>query len=95
MAVVKNISFEPGYIVVTTDEGVPRKYSATRFLQAADIPDLTIDSLTLLTNLAQVTMILVQTLIDKEILDEELVGGFDLQYMREVLVDDLSAEEVY
>lgn len=92
---IKSISFKPGFIVVETDQGgPPREYSAKRFLQAADIPDLTINSLSLLTTLAQVVMVLTKTLVEQGIIGEELVSGFDMQYLLETLIDDLSAEEV-
>ena len=91
---VKNISFEPGYIVVTFDSGPPKQYSIADFLRAAEIPDLTINSLSLLTTLAQVVMVLTKTLIEKEILDESLVSGFDMQYVLDTLIDELKAEEV-
>jgi hypothetical protein len=89
---VKSISFEPGFIVVHTEDGPPRKYSAARFLQAADIPDLTINSLTLLTQLAQVVLVLVQDMMNRNLLDEDLFAGYDLQYVFETLIDTMNAE---
>ncbi len=93
MAKVTGISFEPGFIVISTDEGAPRKYSAKDFLQAADIPDLTINSLTLLTTLAKLFMVLLKELQDKEIIQEELTDGYDFQYLYDTLVQELNVEE--
>jgi len=39
-------------------------------------------------------MVLVQTLQENEVIDENLISGFDLQYMYDTLIDDLSAEAV-
>lgn len=91
---VTDIAFASGYITITRDSGPPTKYPIANVLRALDIPDLTIDSLTLLTTLAQIVMVLVKTLIEKDILDEELVSGFDMQYMIDTLTDDLNAENV-
>ena len=93
MSVVKSITFESGSIVVTTDEGAPRRYMVKDILRAADIPVLTIGSLTLLTTLAQVVMVLVRTLIEHDILDENLVSGYDMQYVLDTLTVDLKAED--
>ena len=88
----RNITFEPGYMTLTDEGGRMTKYPIAPVLRAADIPDLTIDSLTLLTTLSQVVAVLVQTLVDKEVIGEELFDGYDLQYVYEKLEDDLAAE---
>ena len=91
---IKNVQLIAGKLVVTPDEGGARSYDIANYLRAADIPDLTITSLTLLTTLAQVMMVLVKTLVEQDVIGEELVSGFDLQYLLDTLIDDLSAEEV-
>ena len=94
-AFVKDIAFSSGYITVTFDAGSPRKYPIASVIRALDIPeDLLISSLPLLTKLAQVVMVITQTLVDNGTLDEHLIAGFDLDYIRETLVTDLEAEEV-
>lgn len=94
-AFVKNIAFSEGYITVTFDSGQPAAYAIADVLRALDIPeDLLIGSLPLLTKLAQVVMVLVQTLVDNGTIGEQLFANFDLDYIRETLVDDLEAEEV-
>ena len=92
---VVKTEFEPGYIITTDDGGRRSRHAISAVLRPADIPDdLLISSLSLLTTLAQVVMVLVKTLIEKDILDEELVSGFDMQYVLDTLIDDLQAEEV-
>jgi hypothetical protein len=90
---VKDVRLVNGKLRVTTDIE-SKEYDIANYLQATDVPDLTISSLSLLTSLAQVVMVLVKTLVEQEQLDETLVSGFDLQYVFETLVDELSAEEV-
>lgn len=91
---IKDVKFVAGKLRVTTDIET-KEYDIVNYLRAADIPaNLTIRSLTLLTTLAQVVMVLVKDLVDKGVIGEELVSGFDLQYMLETLVDTLGAEEV-
>lgn len=94
MAFVKDIQFEAGNLIVQYDSGPPRRYPVGSFVNAASVPDLNISSLTLLTKLAQVMIVLVRTLQEAGILDEEFIEGFDYQYVRETLVNDLAAEEV-
>jgi len=89
---VEKIELEPGFLTITSDGGRKHQIAITDVLRAVDVPDLNIDSLTLLTNLAQVVMVLVKTLVEKEVLDEELVDGYDLQYVLETLETDLNAE---
>lgn len=91
---VKNVQLQAGKLVVTSDTGEAREYDLVNYLRAADIPDLTISSLTLLTTLAQVVMVLTKTLVEQDVIGEELVSGFDLQYLLETLIDDLAAEDV-
>lgn len=86
--------FEAGYIVTTDESGNRRRYPISAVLRSADIPDLGIASLTLLTTLAQVVMVLVKTMVEQGQIGEELVSGFDLQYLLDTLIDDLSAENV-
>ncbi len=90
---IKNISFEPGFIVVETDQGgAPRRYSARRFLQAADIPDLTINSLALLVTLANLVEVVVKTLIHDGVIGDELVLGYDIAYLLDTLKDELTTD---
>ena len=99
---VENIQIESGYLVVTKSEGAPKRIPVIKLLggEVADypsgtkVPDLTISSLTLLTTLAQLVWVLVRTLEEQGIINEELVEGFDLQYLLDTLKDDLDVEEV-
>ena len=91
---IVKIEYEPGYIITTDDGGRRTRHPIAPILRAADIPDLTISSLTLLTSLAQVMIVLLRTLQEKEVISDEFTGDFDLEYMLGTLVDDLSAEDV-
>lgn len=81
-----------GYIYTTDQSGNRTRHTIAPL--AANVPDLTISSLSLLTMLAQVVIVVVQTLIEQEIIDEELVASFNLQYVFERLINDLGAEAV-
>ena len=89
---VKNIEFSSGYITVTFDSGPPVQYPVADMLRAADIPVLTIDKVTVLTELADLFVTLLRTLIERKVLDEEFSEGFDLDYIHDVLTDNLGAE---
>ena len=90
---VKNVKLVNGKLQVETDIET-KWYDIANYLQASDVPDLTISSLGLLTTLAQVVIVLVQELQEKELLGEDFVSGFDLQYVYDTLIDDLSAEAI-
>ena len=92
MLAVTNVQLVPGFIQLTFENGAKYQIKITDVLRAADIPDLNIDSLTLLTNLAQVVAVIVKTLVDNATLDETLVDGYDLGYVVETLEDELAAE---
>ena len=58
------------------------------------VPDLTINSLTLLTKLASLVWILVRTLEEQGIIGRDLIEGYDLDYLLETLDTDLDVDEV-
>jgi len=88
---VTDVTLQSGFLKVTKDSGAPYQIPATDFLRAADIPDLNIDSLTLLTNGMQVLAALIETLLVQEVIGEDWASGYDLDYAIEVL-EALNAE---
>lgn len=81
MAVVTNIEFEAGAIVVHRDAGPPTRYPIADVLRALDIPTgLTYSQVAAITTLANLIVILIRTLIDREVLDESFLekDDFDL-----------------
>jgi len=82
---VKNISFEPGYIVVTTsDSATPRKYNIVDMLRAADIPiGLSQTQIAAISSLASLIAVLIRTLINRNILDESFLedDNLDLEHI--------------
>ncbi len=94
--VVRDITFEPGFIVVTKEGGGPPDRTAIAdVLQSADIPDVLIASLTLLSRLGKITAIMLETLIDRKILDESFVHDYDLEWMVGIFNDELEIEDGY
>ena len=45
------------------------------------------------TTLAQVVLVIVKMLVQKGIIDEDEVDGYDLEYIMETLVDTLGADD--
>ena len=84
--------YEAGAIITTDESGVRRSYPIANILRSEDIPDVQIASLTLLTRLAQIFFVVLETLVEKEVLGESLVSGFDLQHVYDTLIDTLDAE---
>ncbi len=91
MSLVSRVELVPGFLQITDDGGRKHQIAIVDVLRAVDIPNLGINSLTLLTNLAQVVMVLTHTLVQQDLLDESLVEGYDLQYVQETL-ESLNAE---
>ena len=88
---IRDVQLRAGQLIVTPDEGGARAYDIVNYLRAADIPDLTISSLTLLKELAEVILVLLHTLHEQGVIGEELVGT-DLQFLHDRLVDDMTAD---
>lgn len=84
--------YEAGAIVTTDESGNRRSYPVANILRSEDIPDVEIASLTLLTTMARIFFIVLETLVEKEVLGEELVSGFDLQHVYDTLLETLLAE---
>jgi len=91
--VIKQVRFIAGQLEVTDELDHKKVYDIANYLRAADIPDdLLIGSLTLLTTLGNVVEVIVKTLIEQGILDENLVSGYDIQYVLDTLKDDIATD---
>ena len=78
MSLVTNLTFEAGYIVVHRDSGAPAQYPIADVLRAADIPTLTYEQVAAITTLANLVVILIRTLIDRQVLDETFADSLGL-----------------
>ena len=68
---IENLAFESGFIVVTREHDHRTRYAIADVLRALDIPTgLTYSQVGAITTLANLFVVLIRTLIDKEILDE-------------------------
>ncbi len=92
--VVRDITFEAGFIVVTKEGGgPPAKTAIADILRAADVPDLDIASMTLLSRMGKIFEIMLKTLLDRQVLDESYENDYDLDFIIEVLEDELNIED--
>ena len=83
-----SIKLTPGYVVTVDANGKEiAKYPIATVLRAADIPSLTYTQVQAITALANLTAVLIRTLIDRDILDEQFMedGDYDLA----VIVDSI------
>jgi len=79
MAVVTGITFEAGYITIHYDSGAPVQQDVASILRALDIPTgITYSQVSSVTALANLVVILIRTLIDREILSESFLEGGDI-----------------
>jgi len=83
---IKDILTEAGYLVFVRDQGPPTRYPISALLRAADIPTgLTYAQVGAITTLANLLVVLIRTLIAREILDESFLEDGD--YTLESLVE--------
>lgn len=75
--VIKDITFSSGYITLTRDSGVPKRYPIAAVLRALDIPALTYSQVQAVTALANLIAVLIRTLIDRQVLDESFLENDD------------------
>lgn len=87
--VVADVRFEKGFIVVEKDGAIASRTSMTDILTAANIPILTIGSLELLTQLAELFEILVKHLLDRGVIGTDLYAGYDVAHIIQTLKDSL------
>ena len=77
---------EPGFITVHNASGPPIKYPIADLLRAADIPALTQTQVVALKALANLEVILIRTLIEKEVLDETFADSLGMDWGLEHLI---------
>ena len=71
--------FEPGYIITTDDGGRRTRHEIAPVLRAEDIPTgLTYTQVASISALANLVVILIRTLIDREILNESFLEDDDI-----------------
>jgi hypothetical protein len=77
---IDKITFESGYIVITQDGGAtPTRYPIANVLRALDIPTgLTYKQVEAVSKLANLVVVLIRTLIDRQILNESFLENDDL-----------------
>ena len=77
---IANVEFESGYIVLTDVNGHKTRYPIADVLRAADIPALTYTQVAAITALANLVVILIRTLIEREVLDESFADSLGMDW---------------
>ena len=80
MAEIRSITIEAGFLVIDNGDGPPRQLPVADLLRAADIPALTYSQVATITALANLTAILIRTLIQRGILDESFVDDLGMNW---------------
>jgi len=76
---IDNIAFSSGFITVTREGGIQTRYAIADVLRALDIPTgLTYTQVASMSALANLVVIVVRTLIEREILDESFADSLGL-----------------
>ncbi len=80
MTAVSGVSFSPGYITLTFENGTKTQYPIADVLRALDIPaGLTYQQVSAITTLANRFAVLERTLIARGILDESFLEDGELE----------------
>jgi len=76
---IDNIAFSSGYITITREGGTQTRYPIADVLRAADIPTgLTYSQVQAITGLANLFAVLIKELIEREVIAENFLDGYDL-----------------
>lgn len=78
MSLVAKVELIPGYIKITDDGGQSHLIGIADALRAADIPALTYQQVAAIKTLANLIVILVRTLIDRQVLGESFLEDGDI-----------------
>jgi len=91
--VIKGIDVsERGYITIATSSGPPTKYPVADLLRAADIPvGLTHTQVAGVTYLANLVVVLIRTLIARDLLDEDFADNLGMDWDLEHIVHALES----
>ncbi len=77
---VKGIALEPGFLIIAGNSGPPTRLPIAEVLRAADIPALTQTQVVAIKALANLTVVLVRTLIERNVLDESFADSFGMTW---------------
>ncbi len=87
---IENIIFESGFIVLVRENNRRTRYAVADVLRALDIPTgLTFSQVGAITTLANMIVVLLRTLIDRKVLDEDFMedGGYHLTLLQQSIED--------
>lgn len=81
MTDIKAVTLEPGYIIIQGDSGPATRFPIAEVLRAADIPTgLTYTQVAAISALANLVVILIRTLIERQVLDESFADNLGLDW---------------
>lgn len=85
---IETLEFIPGHIVITDDAGQRVRQPIGDILRALDIPaGLTYNQVGAITTLANLIVVLIRTLIDRDVLDDSFLedGDYNLESIAEAI----------
>lgn len=86
MALVTGLSFEAGYIIIQMDSGPPVRQDVASVLTALAIPTgLTYRQVGAIKTLANLWEVALKALIERDLIGDDLFGGYDLPTLFETL----------
>ena len=78
---IKSIVVEAGALIIQTDSGPPTRYPIADVIRVADVPvGLTHTQVAGVTYLANLIVILIRTLIERNVLDESFIDSLGLNW---------------
>ncbi len=83
---IKGLTLEPGFIVIATNSGPPTRFPIAEVLRATDIPALTQEQVVAIKALANLTVVLIRTLIERKVLDESFIDSQNMHWDLEHII---------
>ena len=88
-----DVKSEPGFIIVSRASGPPVKYPLADLLRAADIPiGLTYTQVQDLSVLANLLVVLIRTLIARDVIDEAFVDDAGMSLNLDALIESIEGQ---
>jgi len=85
------ITFESGYFILTDENGRSTRYPIADMLRAADIPALTYSQVASIKAAVNLIVILIRTLISRQVLDEDFEDDAGLSMSLDGIIEAVEA----
>ncbi len=84
---IREVTIEPGFLIIDTGSGPPRQVPITDVLRATDMPtNIDYTKVPTITTLANLIVILIRTLVKRDVLDESFADDIGMDWTLDHLI---------